>query len=51
VELKKRKKVFSTFIVKQHLQYFPMEVLRAILLARYKSRPAGHWVVMKVSLK
>ncbi len=49
VELKSRKGVFSTFIVKQNLQYFPMEELKAVLLARYK-RPAGHWVVMKATI-
>ena len=47
VELMKRKKIFSTFVVKQNLQYFPMQVLKAVLLARYPTRPAGHWVVMK----
>ena len=46
VELMKRKKVFSTFIIKQQQQYFPKEVLHAILRARFARRPAGHWVVM-----
>src|SRR6056300_842834 len=47
VELKKRLDVYSTFIVKQNQQYYPMEVLHAILMARYGDRPGGHWVVMK----
>ena len=46
VELMKRCGVFSTFIVKQHIQYFLKEVLHAVLLARFGERPAGHWVVM-----
>ena len=46
VELMKRCGVFSTFIVKQHIQYFPKKVLHAVLLARFDERPAGHWVVM-----
>ena len=47
VELMKKFGVHSTFIVKNNMQYFPGELLRAILLARHNKRPAGHWVVMK----
>ena len=50
VELKKRLDVFSTFVVKNHRPFFPMEVLFAILKARHGSHPAGHWVVMKASI-
>ena len=47
IELKRRCGVYSTFIVKQNIKYFPMQVLYKILLARHGSRPAGHWVVMQ----
>ena len=47
VELMKTKGIFSTFIIKQNLNYCPTQVLHSILLARHKNRPAGHWVVMK----
>jgi hypothetical protein len=50
VELMKRKKVFSTFIIKQQQQYFPKEVLHAVLRARFARRPAGHWVVMAAEI-
>lgn len=50
VELMLQKGVFSTFIVKQNLAYFPMQELKAVLLARYGTRPAGHWVVMKANI-
>ncbi len=47
VELMKKKGIYSTFIVKQNLNYGLTRVLYSVLLARYKTRPAGHWVVMK----
>ncbi|KAL7525905.1 hypothetical protein ACHAXR_002386, partial [Thalassiosira sp. AJA248-18] len=50
VELKKRLGVNSTFIIKHQQQYFPMEVLHEILLARYPKRPVGHWVVMTAKI-
>ena len=50
VELKKRLNVFSTFIIKQQLNYFPKEVLHAVLRARFGRRPAGHWVVMRAEI-
>ncbi|KAL7549478.1 hypothetical protein ACHAWF_012745 [Thalassiosira exigua] len=50
VELYKRLGVFSTFIVKQNLNYFPMQVLHAVLRARYPRQTAGHWVVMKTTI-
>ncbi len=42
--------IHSTFIVKQNLNYFPMQVLHSILLARFPRHPAGHWVVMKAKI-
>ncbi|KAL7554128.1 hypothetical protein ACHAWF_017536 [Thalassiosira exigua] len=50
VELKKVLGIHSTFIVKQNVNYFPMKVLHAVLVARYPQRPAGHWVVMKTTI-
>ena len=50
VELKAKLGIYSTFIVKQNLNYFPMQVLHAILVARYSKRPAGHWVTMKATI-
>jgi len=50
VELKRRVEVNSTFIVKQNKKYFPMEVLRTLLLLRFPRRPAGHWVIMKATI-
>ena len=38
VELMRRKKVFSTFIVKQNLNYFPMQTLHEVMDARYGNR-------------
>ncbi len=49
VELMKIKGIHSTFIVKQNLNYCPTQVF-SILLARHKTRPAGHWVVMKANI-
>ena len=46
----KMKGIHSTFIVKQNLNYCPKQVLYSILLARHKTRPAGHWVVMKANI-
>lgn len=47
VELMNMKGIYSTFIIKQNLNYCPTQVLHSILLTRHKTRPAGHWVVMK----
>ena len=38
------------FIVKQNTQFFPKEVLEAILRACHPLRSAGHWVVMKTQI-
>ena len=50
VELMRRLGVHSTFVIKQNTQYYPMEVLNAILRARFPSSAAGHWVVMKATI-
>ena len=50
VELKIRMGVHSTFVVKKHTQYYPVEALQDILLARHGTRPAGHWVVMRTEI-
>ena len=50
VELHQVLGLYSTFIVKQNLNYFPMKVLHAILCARHGARPAGHWVIMKATI-
>ena len=47
MELINMKGIYSTFIIKQNLNYCLTQVLHSILLARHKTRPAGHWVVMK----
>ena len=47
VELKLRHGVYSTFVVKNNKQLFPMEILHAVMKARHGKRPAGHWVVMR----
>ena len=36
-----------TFIVKQNIKYFPMQVLYKNLLVRHGSRSAGHLVAMQ----
>ena len=46
----RRLEVYCTFIVKHQQNLFPMEVLRAVLRARYPKRAAGHWVVMKATI-
>ena len=50
LEPKKRFNVYSTFIIKQNVNYFPMQVLHTVLLARHGSKPAGHWVVMQTKI-
>jgi hypothetical protein len=50
LELKKRFNVYSTFIIKQNVNYYPMQVLHKVLLARHGSKPAGHWVVMQTTI-
>jgi len=50
IELKKRMGLYSTFIIKQNVQYFSMKILHAVLVARHSSRPAGHWAVIQVNV-
>ena len=46
VEVFRRFGVHSTFVIKNNTNFFPMKVLHRILEARYRNRPAGHWVVL-----
>jgi hypothetical protein len=50
VEVYKRKKVFSTLVVKNNHDFFPMKVLHSVLKARHGDRPAGHWVTMTANI-
>jgi Transposase IS4 len=50
VEVMKRHKVHSTFVVKNHHLMFPMGVLHSVLEARHGNRPAGHWVTMTATI-
>jgi hypothetical protein len=50
VELMKRKKVYSTFVLKGHNLLFPQGVLHSVLEARHGERPAGHWVSMTATI-
>jgi hypothetical protein len=37
-------------VIKGNNKYFPQAALRAVLLARHGTRPAGHWVVMTTEI-
>ena len=50
VELKKQLGVYSTFVVKNNTNFFPMMVLHRLLEAKYGDRPAGHWVSMSTCI-
>ena len=51
VELKNKLGVFSTFIIKQNLQYCPLQVIQQIMQARNTDgRRAGRHVVMKATI-
>ena len=50
VELKKHCNIYSTFIIKQNMNYFSMWVLNKVLLARHGSKHEGHWVVTETTL-
>jgi hypothetical protein len=50
IELKKCFNVYSTFIVKQNINHFSIQVLHRILFARHGSKPAGHWVVTQTTI-
>jgi hypothetical protein len=44
------KKVHSTFIIKNNQAFCLMRPLHAVLIARFGSRPAGHWVVFQTAM-
>jgi hypothetical protein len=50
VECYRRLGVHSTLVIKGNNKYFPQAALRAVLLARHGTRPAGHWVVMTTEI-
>ena len=50
IELRKRVKIHSTFVVKNNTNLYPMRVLHRLLKVRYGERPAGHWLVMLNSI-
>jgi hypothetical protein len=39
--------VFSTWAIKQNIDFFPVHALHSVLTARYSKKPAGHWVVFQ----
>ena len=41
--------VFSTFIVKQNVQYYPLQVIKKLLQTCYPKRPAGCLIIMKAN--
>jgi hypothetical protein len=43
-------RIHSTWIIKQNQQWFPMKPLYAVLKARFKDRPAGHWVTFTTEI-
>jgi hypothetical protein len=50
VEVRVRFNVYSTWVIKQNTDFFPMQALHSVLTARYGDRPAGHWVVFMTSI-
>jgi hypothetical protein len=50
VEVRRRFCVNSTWIIKQNQNWFPMKALFAVLKARVKDLPAGHWVTMTADI-
>ena len=51
VELMKKKGIFLTFIIKQNVQYCPLQVIQRIMRARNKDgRAAGRHAVMKATI-
>jgi hypothetical protein len=50
VEVMVRFNVFSTWVIKQNTDFFPMQALHSVLKARYGDRPAGHWVVFRSNI-
>jgi hypothetical protein len=50
VEVMNKFGVHSSWIIKQNQQWFPMKPLYAVLKARFKDRPAGHWVTFQATI-
>jgi hypothetical protein len=50
VEVMNKFGVHSSWIIKQNQVWFPMKPLFAVLKARYKDRPAGHWVTFQTKI-
>jgi hypothetical protein len=50
VEVKVRFNVFPIWVIKQNTDFYPMQALHSVLTARYKERPAGHWVVLRTRI-
>jgi hypothetical protein len=50
VEVMKKFKVHSTWIVKGNTAFYPMKVLHRLLLGRHGARPAGHWTTMTTTI-
>ncbi len=42
--------VHSMWITKQNQHWFPMKPLYAVLKARFKDRPTGHWVTFTAEI-
>jgi hypothetical protein len=49
IELKKHCKVYSNFIIKQNVNYFPMQVIHKVLLASHESKPVSHRVIIQMT--
>ena len=50
VEVKVQFSAYSTWVIKQNTDFFPMQALHSVLKARYGDRPAGHWVVFRATI-
>ena len=50
IQLKKCLGLYSTFIIKQNVQYSPTKILHAVLVARLGSHPATLEVVMQANV-
>jgi hypothetical protein len=48
VETRRLQKARSMFIAKNNQAFCPMRPLRAVPIARFGNRPAGHWVVFQL---
>jgi len=50
VEVRRRLKVHSSWIIKNNCALFPKKALLAVLRARFDRHPAGHWVVFRATV-